>query len=796
MKERNYITIIVMVFVPYVCFACFTDNQEYEYRLKTGSTFYMECRCEQPTSSRIMLQWLDTHDQTIEPSGPGTKSNVYTEWWDEVTYSLYITNISKSISGNYKCVTDYNGQIHYHTYDVEAYDPPYFVNTKEAQYVVSGSDALINCEARGETDPLITWHKDGSEPIEITDDSKYEISGLGLLIRNITDEDTGVYKCTANDFETGEEVNIDIKVEVITKPEIEEVTAIPDNVAYEGASIAMDCSAHGIPPPEYTWKKVSKNDNGSKTNYEQVFNRIVFENITASDRGIYECIASNSAGSVSKQIELKVLVPPTITQFSNVTAIEDGTIQIVCKAKGIPIPKINILFLNEETDDHSIVWDSKKISDTEIEFYLSFLRVNRQHEGSYICNATNEVESVTSEMHMSVLYKPYFSKPTVNVWGWDSNPVNLTCDYESNPPSNITWRYQGSNISTNVQLEINRRIIENENKVPVDFNNETMYGIYECTAINDYGEAKKIIVFLEGFPPPPIRNVTVQNVTSTSVTFSIEGPEEIPGPNVIGFTSEYDLAENYNITNIHVNRTWAVGNLYRINKLKPNSSYLIKFAAVNDVGAGAWSDSVEFNTLEKSTPEEPIWETDLDSINEGILKWRKSDDTDEQIEFYYIRYCPVLDLVVQYELCNLEIIEPTTQFDLNKLESNTTYYFELVAHNSLGNSTVASNYITSPVKEPSTLSAAAILGIVVVIVFLVLLLLDFILLLWRKQGIIASCVNKKKKDKKVDKLDERDKKGLLRDNAESTEVKRPANGHKEYEYNKTTGVITGKHSAV
>lgn len=44
-----------------------------------------------------------------------------------------------------------------------------------------------------------------------------------------------------------------------------------------------------------------------------------------------------------------------------------------------------------------------------------------------------------------------------------------------------------------------------------------------------------------------------------------------------------------------------------------------------------------------------------------------------------------------------------------------------------------------------------------------------------------------------------DKKGLLKDNGESgtdDTLKRPNNGHKEYEYNKTTGIITGKHSSV
>lgn len=45
-------------------------------------------------------------------------------------------------------------------------DPPYFVNTKENQYVVIGEDGIITCEARGEGDLLISWHKEG-EGLEV-----------------------------------------------------------------------------------------------------------------------------------------------------------------------------------------------------------------------------------------------------------------------------------------------------------------------------------------------------------------------------------------------------------------------------------------------------------------------------------------------------------------------------------------------------------------------------------------------------------------------------------------------------
>lgn len=79
----------------------------------------------------------------------------------------------------------------------------------------------------------------------------------------------------------------------------------------------------------------------------------------------------------------------------------------------------------------------------------------------------------------------------------------------------------------------------------------------------------------------------------------MDGPKFFNGPMIIGYTAEYDESANYNITNIHLNRTWAKDRPFRIDKLKPNTTYYVRFAAINEVGAGAWNEMIEFDTLEK-----------------------------------------------------------------------------------------------------------------------------------------------------------------------------------------------------
>lgn len=87
--------------------------------------------------------------------------------------------------------------------------------------------------------------------------------------------------------------------------------------------------------------------------------------------------------------------------------------------------------------------------------------------------------------------------------------------------------------------------------------------------------------------------------SATSATFSIEGPVDFEGPPVKGFKAEYDALQNYEILSVHQERYWSIDRPYKITSLKPNTTYLIKFAAINDVGTGVWSSDIAFKTLEK-----------------------------------------------------------------------------------------------------------------------------------------------------------------------------------------------------
>ncbi|RVE45193.1 hypothetical protein evm_010165 [Chilo suppressalis] len=789
------------------------ESKNHAIHWQKGTPFYAECVCGMPGYNAKHIKWLDSHNQEIDVLRLGTDQKAYTER-DNDQVKLYIPNVTNAVSGLYRCVTNFEGKDYSHNYYIEAYEPV-TINPPEEQFVLLGNRSLVKCKVHAEdmSKILVSWTKieEDETRTELTNSAKYDITDDGLYINDVTNEDKGKYTCSAYDKKNLDEVDKDINVKIITKPRIKEVrvTSEPEPPLVAGISrLVMKCIAEGIPQLEYIWRRTDTGD-VDNPRWKKEANAIMIEPVLAEDQGQYECVAQSMAGVATKSVDIEVFLPPNITSFPSITESEGTTVQLVCNANGRPAPNISIIFFKTDGDD-----DVQEIAEDEIIENLSFIRLDKSREGIYICNASNEVNYTTEEMYVTVFYKPHYELKEETIWGWDGHFANLSCEVDSNPIATIRWGFTADYPRTHPQIDPDDYMTKTlsvtlAKYLPVNVSEEahSLYGWYECNATNHLGLSTKKIHFQEGHVPPPIKNATVVTVTATSATFYIEEPGYFQGPSVHGYIGEYDMRETFNITNIHMNRSWSVDRPFTIDRLKPNTSYLVRFAAVNQVGYSEWCEYMEFETLEPSAPGIPIWKISLDVLSGEIvnvtdtnqaLSWKMSDSEDAPVDYYKLRYCPINE----ENPCKEQKVEPNAELktDFSILDHNTTYFIELVAHNNVGDSTPANITITTPAQVAGPvhrLSAGALIGISIVVVFICLVVVDVLLLLWKRQGMIANCCcRKKKRIKKLeDKLQTRDKKGLLKDSRDAAE-RSPNNRPKEYEYNKTTGVITGKHSAV
>ncbi|XP_063364827.1 fasciclin-2-like isoform X1 [Cydia amplana] len=808
-KGFDVFVAIFVFFSSKVCTACFIGSEYEKNAGTTGSTYVKNCECNEVGYSVKHLTWLDPDGNAI--NGPDSSNpNIYTEIQDHNgtgILSLVVRSISKSMAGNYTCQTNFEGNTYSQTYNIEAYDSPYFVNTTENQNIIIGEDSIVRCEVRGIADYEIVWYliTDHADVL-LVNNKKYKIlPKQGLLIRNVTKEDAGYYNCTVNNIVIGDSIPIRINVQAAARPVIfEPKFNIHPEAIVVGNTVVVECLAEAIPYPEYTWTKI-RDEFGNpiedaNSTWTPMVNTIKFDSIKKEDAGTYVCTAANTVDSAAIKVYIGVQVPPVITFLENVTVMEGNAAQIACKATGVPAPELLIETSLDglETDERVSTAIMHPTPDTS-ELYLTIMNVSRPCEGIFRCSAANTVNNVTQEMYLTVLFPPYFPVQNETVWGWHNHTVNMSCVHASNPPSTIVWKFLGSESRETTTAEhdqVNKRLQELSDgsteqylALQIDAN---QYGEYECTAVNPYGNTTKKINLREAFKPTAIENKTIITLTATSVTFQIQGPDTADNAPVRGYVAEYDLVENYATTSHHNISYCGVERNFTIDRLKPNRTYSIKFAAQNAVGDGEWSEPFEFVTPESSVPESPteVW------ANQGKLRWKAPEPNGEPIDHYSVEFCPFVGEVVNYTLCQKDNVSDTA-FPLEKLQRNAKYKFGISAHNSQGYSDYTYKEIKTPAKifGEGLLSVGAVIGISVVAVFLCLLVLDLLLLCWRKQGIIASCYFRKNK-KKTDNLNSRDKKGLLVTEGERADDRPNNGGHRELVYNKTTGVITGKHSSV
>ncbi|XP_037548460.1 netrin receptor DCC [Nematolebias whitei] len=167
-----------------------------------------------------------------------------------------------------------------------------------------GTDAVLECSASGYPTPSIQWRR-GDEVIQSWNKKFSLLAGSNLIIRTITDDDSGTYICTA----TNKNQNITAQAElaVLVPPQF---LNYPTNThAYESTDIELECAVTGNPPPTVRWMK-----NGEEVIPSDYFQMVDGTNLqilglVKSDEGFYQCVAENSAGSSQAMAQLLLREP-------------------------------------------------------------------------------------------------------------------------------------------------------------------------------------------------------------------------------------------------------------------------------------------------------------------------------------------------------------------------------------------------------------------------------------------------------------------------------------------------------
>ncbi|KAK3083179.1 hypothetical protein FSP39_015849 [Pinctada imbricata] len=194
-------------------------------------------------------------------------------------------------------------------------EPPKFTKDIVDQTIVEGTDAVFTCDVTGMPRPEITWYKNYRE---VFTGRRYEIKVEGhthtLIIKNVEENDIASIECHArNNFGTASSranLNVQIPAKIIDLP-----PRYLDGLMFcKGDTIMTRVQFRGLPTPEVTWtrndrklEKKKRVDIHTTTRHSS----LLVEDSTLDDSGIYTVTVSNSVGTDTVNIPIKIIDRPS-----------------------------------------------------------------------------------------------------------------------------------------------------------------------------------------------------------------------------------------------------------------------------------------------------------------------------------------------------------------------------------------------------------------------------------------------------------------------------------------------------
>ncbi|KAF3694954.1 Matrix-remodeling-associated protein 5 [Channa argus] len=262
----------------------------------------------------------------------------------------------------------------------------------------AGNTARLACEAQGQPKPSITWTKVATGAVMSIHSRAQRVEVLPngtLVIQNVQLQDRGTYICIAQNSLGRDRVLTTL--EVRTRPPRMQQVSYREATIHQGGELLLECQAEGVPAPVLSW---TLPDRSVLTSAAHSTSRIFMDtngtlHISAalpSDRGMYRCVASNSAGAASTSLRVHVSsLPPMIQQAKeeHLLLSPGRSVYAHCSARGAPLPT-----LRWRIPDGTLVRPSQFLHGNLFVLpngTLHIRRIGPNYSGSYECTASNTV---------------------------------------------------------------------------------------------------------------------------------------------------------------------------------------------------------------------------------------------------------------------------------------------------------------------------------------------------------------------------------------------------------------------
>nr|XP_033775826.1 neogenin isoform X5 [Geotrypetes seraphini] len=589
--------------------------------------------------------------------------------------ALVISNATESDGGVYRCVVENSGSPKYSDEaELKVLQEPgeerrlVFLHRPLPLSRVVGQSAILPCVASGFPYPLVHWTRREDEMILESSEKFRLLTGGSLQINDIKDDDSGTYRCIAENGNETIEVQTDLTVQA---PPI--FLRGPANIyAHESMDIVFECEVTGKPTPTVKWVK-----NGDMVIPSDYF-KIVREHnlqvlgLVKSDEGFYQCIAENDVGNTQAGAQLIILEHDVAIPTLASTSLTSATTDHLAPATIGPLPSaprdvvaslVSTRFIKltwrTPVDSHGdnltySVFYSKdgdgreRVENTSYPGEMQVTIQNLMPETIYLFRvvARNKHGPGESSVSLKVETQPEVQVPgpAPNLQAFANQPTSITVSWDT-PLS-------GNGEIQNYKLYYMEKGMDNEQDVDVGGHSYTINGLkkytdYTCrvVAYNKHGPGVStqdvVARTLSDVPSSAPQNLTLEVQNSKSIMVHWQPPP--PGTHngqITGYKVRFRKVSRKSDVTENVG---GIQLFQLIDGLERGTEYSFRVAAITVNGTGPATDWVTGETFESDLDETRV--PDIPSslhvrplVTSIVVSWTPPENQNIVVRGYAIGY--------------------------------------------------------------------------------------------------------------------------------------------------------------